>query len=587
MTSSNTLFKDYQSFFGIPLPSNNRLIRFFIAFILACPILMLMFNHAYGAQFSSFSGTIGTIGIGNGYFDNDTDMFNLSSNQNIYLTIEPTRIDIVEPIGYGIGTSSAYVLIYKGDSDLIHGIIASDGYLYFSDGSGVKRRNTRSVTNPVYANSTGAGNPISIIYSASNINKLVCIGDYIYFYSGVIKRFNVNDLVVGTVYTGIDYTNSIIGDESAFYYSKDFAGGNPIRVDHTLYTYNTSQNQIDYESSSSSSQYSPTTAYTRSSNFITQSYVYSNYFDYSYYQGAGITRQVDAEKVFTRNNNSKVLEDYNLMSINYCSNCVELGSVTTVGLYATDTSHYNTFIFLEKGISFAEIPYSVAELSYIDSAISSQYNDYCLDSIIKISWQFTFNASDLTVAPSYKWYIDLLDSNNTMVATYNIPAPDCSSGSWWDWLWGAQTCHSDGSVSFRPPSSNWNSGTYTAYLIEYSIASQQKGYIDSSTISIQNQSCNISTGTIVDITSPTEQNTITIIDSWVLLMGMGLSTTSKFLFAIIVTVIVIVGACIVRRDMGIVVGFIPFSFFVYIQYFPIWFAVVLVMLLLMQMKLWR
>ncbi len=175
-------------------------------------LIMLLFVvtpfKVQGIPFSNFSGSTGRIGNGNGYFSDELTYFNMTSNKNIFIVTENNQINIVEPIGYALGLSSSPALILKGDSDLQFGFIASDGYLYFTDSQGIKKRKTRDTTTPYYANDTGWSGQILLVYAGAS-GKLVQFEDKVYFFEGTtLKYFTVEEYLVATVFTGISNSGS-------------------------------------------------------------------------------------------------------------------------------------------------------------------------------------------------------------------------------------------------------------------------------------------------------------------------------------------------------------------------------------------
>lgn len=81
---------------------------------------------------------------------------------------------------------------------------------------------------------------------------------------------------------------------------------------------------------------------------------------------------------------------------------------------------------------------------------------------------------------------------------------------------------------------------------------------------------------------------VCMVDGWVGLMGMGINDISRFLFACIITIILAcVGGIIIRdsRATGaILVGFIPFAWFAYISFFPAWFVVLLILMIVAKLR---
>jgi len=89
-----------------------------------------------------------------------------------------------------------------------------------------------------------------------------------------------------------------------------------------------------------------------------------------------------------------------------------------------------------------------------------------------------------------------------------------------------------------------------------------------------------------DLDRASEQSSLSIIDSWTAMFGLGVNSISKFLFGLVITIFFIVIGFILTRNNpfgGLIVGVIPYAFFTYIEYFPLWVVVVIFLVIAVRM----
>lgn len=73
---------------------------------------------------------------------------------------------------------------------------------------------------------------------------------------------------------------------------------------------------------------------------------------------------------------------------------------------------------------------------------------------------------------------------------------------------------------------------------------------------------------------------LTTIDSWTAMFGLGINAISKFLFGLCITVIFMLTGYIATKFQlfgGMIFGLLPYCFFVFIEYFPLWTVVVIIL----------
>lgn len=466
--------------------------RFYIATsILILFVLVAFPQGVLGAPITKF-GTVqsGSIGIGNGYYDNELGFTNVSINRNIYIITESDVLYIIEPLGYPFGLSGAVQLVAKGAAtgDLKYGFVASDGYLYFTDGQGIKRKKTRSDNTLVYANDTAIGSNVLLLYSGT-ISKLFEFEGQIYFFDGTnLKSFSYPDYTPITIMSGVtqgqDFAIATVGGEFTVFvsYSTSLVNASTAYGRFILYSSTAStKNTIRYD------QYGIAGAcggcsqqFARSSLFITSNYIYTNF--YSEYSDGVSHRVTEGEKVLYRSNYSIYSSDgYTAIHPNWRSNAYNIGGYSEFAMYAKTTTTYDIFSFAEIGVlNIATVP---ADITYDIAEVSSYYPTYYNNSKFMILESIQIQSTSnlllwISIDDTYLWQVDLIDPNNTAVLTYTTGA--CN---------GILSCRVINTITFNPPINGWAQGNWTAKLYELNTITGAKALIaTSSKFAVSNQS---------------------------------------------------------------------------------------------------
>ena len=541
-------------------------------------------------EFNSFTGTSGTIGNGNGYFDNENTIFNISSSRNIYVVTEPTAITIVEPLGYPLGTSSSLEIMRKGDSNLIFGMVASDGYLYYVDSQGIKKKLSRSTSLNPLANDTLVGGT-SVIISSITPAQLVEYQSNIYFFDGTtLKYFDINTLQVSTYITGISAGNSftIITINNELTIVAGFVTGGNILISNT-----SSQNIVVYTRGSMGNSFqNPPTYY--SSMFSSGNYIYFNYYWSSAYGDPKLTY---GETILYYNYSVKYIDNY-ISSISWDDHVINIGGYSTTVLYASSASKYNVFNFIEPGIfqtttQNLEPPSITYNIKQISSDYANYYNTSALYITTKIDADSGYNLlgdNYLIELADYRWRIDLVDPNGVVV--YPASTPTCVDS--WDIINPTGRCLLTQKYRFSAPSAGWMAGTWTLNLYETGL-NDHLAYLATNTFNVYNGSINNSGSTISTpeepITSDSNQEAIGLMDGYVGLMGLGISGVTKFLFSLILVVVFFVAGLLLGKgnagSAAIALSTIPYTFFTYINYIPKWVFIIYIIMLIMISKVFR
>jgi len=221
----------------------------------------------------------------------------------------------------------------------------------------------------------------------------------------------------------------------------------------------------------------------------------------------------------------------------------------------------------------AELTYSTSTINILEA---SYYNNTPIDVnvnvVVDLSGQSL--AEDLlNIQNNYRWKMQLNDPNGAQIA-FHLSGTCIEVGF---------SCSMNETLSISPPLTNWTSGTYTAYLKEYNIDTYTEHTLATDTTAVLNQSGNNSGVTITEpITSGTGTTALSIIDNLTGLLGFGVNPISKFIFAmILITVFMFFGYIATKYDTmgGIITASLPFCFFVFVSYIPLWTVIIVVLII--------
>jgi len=552
----------------------------------------LMVISANALPFNNFSTVTGSIGNGNGYYSDESAFTNISTPRNIYVVAEPTQIVIVEPIGYPQGQSGAITLMVKGDTNFQYASVLSDGYLYFTDSQGLKKRKTRD-SNTVHIANTSS--EVLTILASASIGKFYEYQGRIYFIDGTtLKYTSAPDYQVTTVWTGITKGQSMavtnINGVFTLYVSNVFSNtcsANLCATLNVMSSNSTINNSVIYTASSSQVAPGGTLSYAYSTLFLTNTYLYVNaagHVTYSTFHG-----YLDTEKVFRLSNYSVASTDYYVSSVKHVSNAIALGGYSTIALYDYSTTVYDTFNFAESGI-LVEVT-QPAQITYTTKTIESTQSTYYNRSNIKLNYNIVidsdpFGDNGLIATDDYRWMVSMVDPNGVSKDVYQTPKCNLPFLSF--------TCSVSETLEFAWPDPGWLQGAWTAKLYEINTVTPNRALIATSSVftvlntSLENQS--VINPPTIPITSGTAPQAINLIDGFVLWMGMGSNSVSKFLFAgIIIAICGTIGFMIKRGNgnVAMVFAFLPYAFFSMIDYIPKWVFIISIILFAIASRVFR
>lgn len=487
------------------LKENKKILYNFILFII---ISLFIIQNSSAIAFDVGSNGTGRIGLGNGFFTDEPGQFNFSGSRNVYVLTEPDTIWLVEPLSKAVGLSNGFGIVARGDNDLRYSLVASDGFLYFVDGSGIKKRLGRNLASSVTANDTvSESNPSGLIvnlYGTTSVYTIRQYGDYLYFIeSGILKRIPLDTYVSETVFTGITAYSGY--DFDIFEQSNvltvittlyDTAIGK-----HKVYTHNsTVKNNLIW--TESGVFLGGATTYESPSIILTDNYIYLSMDWTNGGIGTACSSAGDVQIVLYRNNYSvKTADDAGYRSgcwYNYSS--ASLGAYSTYALYSeTTTQQYNTFNFLEVGTDIGA--YNPAELAYNIKQVNSLYDNYYNNSLFEIQYNVQISTSDIDeVNNYYNWRIELVSPDSVKIADYPILASslDCLDSLC---IVPPNNYGFSGTLKFQPPTSGWDNGTYTVSLYEENNTASNKALLDDDDFNVYNQSGSLSGGVQPDLTS--------------------------------------------------------------------------------------
>jgi hypothetical protein len=159
------------------------IVLYFVFLVSSFPANALEISNLYPAHVNN----------GNGYFST-------TEEHNIYLVVNE-NIDSIELVTYTPEIQRNTLIHASADATLTSGIVASNGYIYFTSTQGVFKYLKKGVTNPVYTNDTT--NIQTISGAEYDVRRLRQEGDYIYYMPSatVVKRFNINTGLASTYLT--------------------------------------------------------------------------------------------------------------------------------------------------------------------------------------------------------------------------------------------------------------------------------------------------------------------------------------------------------------------------------------------------
>jgi hypothetical protein len=237
-----------------------------------------------------------------------------------------------------------------------------------------------------------------------------------------------------------------------------------------------------------------------------------------------------------------------------------------------------------------------ADITYVTKTIQSVYTNYYNTSPVYISAKLDMDSgynllgdNYLVNLQDYRWRVDLIDPNGVTVSQSTTGA--CSDA--WEPLNPLGRCTLTIFSQYTPPSNGWQSGYWTAKLYEVANGGHVALLTTSNTWNVYNGSINNNASTIPPpiepISSISNQESISVIDGYVTILGMGLTSVSKLLFALlIITITAVVAIAISKNGMiGMVLAFAPYIFFTYINYIPKWIFIIVIILLAIVSKVFR
>jgi hypothetical protein len=240
------------------------------------------------------------------------------------------------------------------------------------------------------------------------------------------------------------------------------------------------------------------------------------------------------------------------------------------------------------------------ELTYTTKSINSLYANYynftkfSIQSTILFDSGFWILGSNYGVdSQNYRWQIHLVDPNGATVNSWDSPA--CTDSLFYG------TCSLSIDREYTAPSGGWMAGNWYVKLYEHKVGSSLVGaevgnlalLTTSATWNVYNASVSANNTGIIgnpteSLTSISNQATIAQFDWIVALMGLGVNSVSKFLFALIIIVIMfVVGLIWGNGNIGLALSTIPYTFFTYIEYVPKWVFIIYIIMLIVISKVFR
>src|SRR3972149_8175264 len=133
--------------------------KIFMKLIIILLMFMVIISPVAGLSFSPMNGgtVSGRINTGNGYFDDDAGFYGYTGDRNVYILSESNSTWTFEPIS---GTS---LKVVNSTLNTITDSVVHNGYVYFVDGTTLKKKTTRNVNNFCESTDTSAGGCVRVI----------------------------------------------------------------------------------------------------------------------------------------------------------------------------------------------------------------------------------------------------------------------------------------------------------------------------------------------------------------------------------------------------------------------------------------
>lgn len=316
-------------------------------------VLFLIFalfyiNNVSAISFSNFtSAGTGNISEGNGYFNDDALFFGYTGSRNVYAVAEAADIYLVEPISWTSGTSPTVLNPVHSNASTIRSALVNDGYLYFVDGSTLKKKKSRNDGSFCYSDSTLIPTGCIQVIATGVAEPLAVYNNALYFYSSdtslstvdsygnVISVFTVSASSGGHKVLAVTNNNSILSA-----YVDKFVGPNHIDLAECNATGCTSIRVSGTGDTTSKGH----------SLYATTNYIY----EYMYTLG------VNTEKLYYISNSTPVSVNYITNDL-YKDRRIYVGGLSTVGLISMTATEYTTFNSIEIGAGVTIVPTSTPQ----------------------------------------------------------------------------------------------------------------------------------------------------------------------------------------------------------------------------------
>lgn len=548
---------------------------------------LVIFNNIFVIQASaltfnnfSFGGTAGSVNTGNGYFDDDATSYGYSDTRNVYIVAEPREVWMFVPecLSTGCTNFNSFQTV-NSTTGLLKDAVVFNGYVYFVDGSTLKKKKTRAVTNVVESTDDSAGGSV--------LNISTGVGESLRVYNGVLF------FTKGT--NGIYHLDS--EDNEVFDFTMPKSSTNAQIRGFTPF-YNNSILTV-YTSINTGAPFTKIAACTQTSCSVLES---GNL-------PAAIVPTADtyystATKIYGLTidtaDNTRGAQCIYLVSNGTCSSSTIItdtsidtsrrayvGSRTTVGLLA-NTATYSTFNSVELG--FDSLPTTqTPDIIYTTKTIQSLKSTYYNRSDIFLQYQVDIDNTDLNNLvldlSDYRWMVAMTDPNG--VSKDVTLSSECSFPTGISF-----TCSAGETLQFAWPSPGWLQGTWSAQLYEINVMTQHRALIATSSsftvlnTTVDNQS--IIQPPTQPITSGSSPVAISTIDQMVAWLGLGINSVSKLLFAMIwIAAFGAIGLFKSNGNVAMALCFVPYGFFTYIEYIPKWMFITYIILLAIVSKAFR
>jgi len=407
--------------------------------LLTIVLLMLPF-YASALSFSNFSvGGTGAINTANGYFNDPGSAFGYIGDRNVYTTTENTQINIVEPISWTSGSSPTVYTAINSSLGTLKDAVVYNGYLYFVDGTTLKKKKTRDFQTSQSCESTDTTSGGCIVVISTSVGSsegatLRVYGGVLYFFfeTAIYYLDDQDNVITSTSLTMPYYHGGTTPNHKGFgvgtYQGNTViyaTGSGPTSAvnQYVIFRCTATCTAISGNLGANTGGMESTDTF-----FTTADYEYINYVP-------SVTITASENLIYNSNNT--------IISVNYLATDnigdytgrIYVGSLSTVGLMIASSTTYETFNSIQAGVDSLPSSEGAGIVEYVSKTVDVPNPTYYNDSIIPLNVNLKFIISDANhtnYSTSAFWHLKAINPSGIEVEDHNLPIVCTQSQPWWD-----------------------------------------------------------------------------------------------------------------------------------------------------------